>query len=439
MILLVGDIVVFIFSLWLSLVLRSGEFPSLELFSSNLAPFLILSIAWIASFFIAGLYEKQKIAQRRRLPELLLKTQLFNSLVAIIFFYFIPYFGIAPKIILFIHIILSLALSFFWRVYALSNLVSKRRDKAMMIAGGKDADEVLHEINNNPRYPFEIVSVINPNESANIDFEIDVMNKMREENVSIVILDSRNDKVEPIIPHLYRLIFSKIQFIDFYTLYEDVFDRLPVSLLQYGWFLENISTAPHVFYDALKRLMDVVISIVGLVITLPFNILAAILIKIQDGGAIFIKQERMGRNGSLIQIVKFRSMSRNETNLANGQDNKVTTVGAFLRKSRIDEFPQFWNVIKGDVSLIGPRPELLSGVKLYVEKVPYYNIRHIIQPGLSGWAQIYHEDHPHHGIDVAETQNKLAYDLFYIKNRSFTLDIIIALKTIKSLLSQQGK
>ena len=210
MILLVGDIVVFIFSLWLSLALRAGAFPSSEIFFSNLAPFLILSIAWVASFFIAGLYEKQKIAQRRRLPELLLKTQLFNSLVAIIFFYFIPYFGVAPKIILFIYIILSLALSFLWRVYALSNLVSKRREKAMLIAGGNDANEVLHEINNNPRYPFEITSVIEPDAQSNIDFEKDIVEKMRAEHISIVILDSRDEKAAPTLPHLYDLAFCKI-------------------------------------------------------------------------------------------------------------------------------------------------------------------------------------------------------------------------------------
>ena len=131
-------------------------------------------------------------------------------------------------------------------------------------------------------------------------------------------------------------------------------------------------------------------------------------------------------------------MSRNETDLKKGGDNYVTRVGKFLRITRIDELPQLWSVLKGDVSLIGPRPELPTGVELYEKEIPYYNIRHIIKPGLSGWAQIYGE-HAHHNIGVGETKNKLSYDLFYIKNRSFVLDIIIALKTIKTILSRQGK
>jgi len=132
-------------------------------------------------------------------------------------------------------------------------------------------------------------------------------------------------------------------------------------------------------------------------------------------------------------------MTRNEVDINITSDNKVTRVGKFLRKSRIDELPQIWSVLKGDVSLIGPRPELPSGVNRYTEEIPYYNIRHIIKPGLSGWAQIYHDNHPHHSADVDETKNKLSYDLYYIKNRSIFLDIKITLKTLKIIFLQKGK
>ena len=125
----------------------------------------------------------------------------------------------------------------------------------------------------------------------------------------------------------------------------------------------------------------------------------------------------------------------------NGQwgktENKITKVGAFLRQTRIDELPQLWNIFRGDISLVGPRPEFPDPVALYSQDIEYYNIRHIIKPGLSGWAQIYGE-HPHHGIDVTSTRNKFSYDLFYIKNRNFWLDLSIALKTIKILLMRKG-
>ncbi|OGZ06827.1 MAG: hypothetical protein A3D65_06725 [Candidatus Lloydbacteria bacterium RIFCSPHIGHO2_02_FULL_50_13] len=115
--------------------------------------------------------------------------------------------------------------------------------------------------------------------------------------------------------------------------------------------------------------------------------------------------------------------------------DRITAVGNILRKSRIDELPQLWNVLRGDLSLIGPRPEFPGLVKIYHEQIPYYNMRHLVKPGLSGWAQVHHEKPPH---TLEETKDKLAYDLYYLKNRSLALDIKIALKTVKTLLSRTG-
>jgi lipopolysaccharide/colanic/teichoic acid biosynthesis glycosyltransferase len=224
-----------------------------------------------------------------------------------------------------------------------------------------------------------------------------------------------------------------------HRVYEEIFDRVPLSLLKYSWFLENISLTPHALYDALKRVMDITLSVVGLIISLPFWALAYILLKIQDGGQVFSYQARVGQYGKLVNLIKFRTMLFDDQGgwTGEGRKNEVTNVGKFLRKTRIDEFPQFLNVLRGDVSLIGPRPEFPSAVGEYTKEIAYYGVRHIIKPGLSGWAQI-HGEHPHHGIDVAQTKNKLSYDLFYIKNRSFILDLKIALQTIKTLLSRSG-
>jgi len=349
----------------------------------------------------------------------------------------VPYFGVAPKTILFLYIIISLALSFFWRVYAVTLFSTRTKSKALMIAGGENAFTLKEEINQNTQYAFSVSKIIEPTELLNISFE-DVINIIKSEKIKVIIVDSRSQFVIPLLPQLYKLIFSKIAFIDFYDLYEDVFDRLPVSQLQYGWFLENFSTTPHAFYDALKRFMDIVLSLVGLLLTLPFTLLAIMLLKIQDRGELFSFQDRVGQFGKSIRLIKFRTMTyANAGELVDGRPNEVTKVGQFLRKTRIDEFPQFVNVLRGDVSLIGPRPEFRKAVDAYAKELPYYNIRHLIKPGLSGWAQIYGE-HPHHGIDIEETKNKLSYDLFYVKNRSFPMDIIIALKTIKTLLSREG-
>jgi lipopolysaccharide/colanic/teichoic acid biosynthesis glycosyltransferase len=119
--------------------------------------------------------------------------------------------------------------------------------------------------------------------------------------------------------------------------------------------------------------------------------------------------------------------------------NVVTRVGSFLRRSRIDELPQFWNVIKGDLSMVGPRPELPSLVAIYKNEISYYESRHLVKPGLFGWAQIYHESHPHHEIATEETRNKLSYDMYYIKNRSLMLDLKIVLRTLQILIRRSGR
>lgn len=439
LILLLGDIVAFFVALWLSVFFRNLVIPSVDMLFNLAVPFSLLSIIWIIFFFIAGLYEKQRIAKRKRLPELLLKTQILNSVVAIVFFYSLPYFGVAPKTILFFYILISLVLMFVWRVYAVSIFSMKTKSNALMIAGGPNASSLRDEINHNTQYGLNIVQIIDTNTIQSIDIS-EIQQLVKSENIKTIIVDSRSVSVMPVLPSLYKLIFSKISFIDFCDLYEDVFDRLPVSLIDYGWFIENISTGRRDVYEFLKRVMDLALSFPAFIVSLPFYMFAYIGIKIQDGGPLFIVQERVGKNNQPIRILKFRSMT-NVSNIDVTKDtgNRITRFGKFLRVSRIDELPQLINVIRGDLTLVGPRPELPQLAKEYEKKVAYYNVRHIIKPGLFGWAQLYHENHPHHGIDVEETENKLSYDLYYIKHRSFTLDVIITLKTIKILMSRQGR
>lgn len=441
LVLLFGDIVVFLFSLWLALILRQGGVPSWAGFSELLAPFSILFLIWVTSFFVAGLYEKQRIVKRSRLPELLLKTQAWNSLVAIIFFYTFS-FGVEPKTILFLYIILSLILTFLWRIYALSFFDIKHRDKAIMIGSGIDADEVLNEVNSNLRIPFAITYSIDTNALDAIDFKKDILEKVKNDKVAVIIVDSQDPKVIPILPELYELLFTKVRFVDLYNLYEEIFDRVPISLLQYGWFIENVSLTPHAFYDVLKRGVDIVLAIIILVFTAIIAIPVWIILRLEGIDRFWSFQERVGQYGKTIRLMKFPTMLYDDNGNWSGQKsnarvNKITRFGSLLRSLRLDEFPQAWNLLKGDVSFIGPRSEFPAAVSEYAKTIPYYSARFIVRPGLSGWAQIYGE-HPHHGINIEATRNKLSYDLFYIKNRSFALDMVITLKTIKTMLSREG-
>lgn len=442
LVLLAGDLFFFNVSLWITLLIRSGSLPSEDFFYTHLEPFAVLFVVWILVFYIAGLYERHTVLLKGRLPNILARTQLANSGIAVAFFYLVPYFGITPKTILFIYLFVSSVIVLFWRMYGYFVIGRGPINNAILIGTGEEMKELIAEVNNNPIYNLRFISSVNLNRSDENVFWKEIVSKIYTEDVSVIAIDLASENVEPVLPHLYNLIFSKISFIDMHKIYEDIFNRVPLSLLRYNWFLENISTTPRAAYDALKRIMDTTLAFILFVISLIFYPFVYIAIKMDDGGPVFIAQERVGEGNRIIKILKFRSMSRDDAgSYGDGahQVNSVTRVGKFLRKSRIDELPQLWNVLKGDLSLIGPRPELPALARQYAEEIPYYNVRHLIKPGLSGWAQIYHDSHPHHEVATAETKNKLSYDLYYIKNRSFLLDLKIALRTLKTLVSMAGR
>ncbi|MBX4209316.1 sugar transferase, partial [Candidatus Parcubacteria bacterium] len=250
-------------------------------------------------------------------------------------------------------------------------------------------------------------------------------------------IDLYNDKVMAILPDLYNLLLSRTRFIDMHQVYEGVFGRVALSLLSHSWFLENISVHPKYVYDAMKRAMDFAIALILGAVSLVVYPFVYIAIKLDDGGPAFIIQERIGKDNKSIRIPKFRSMKTSDKGAwVKEHDDRITIAGRMLRASRIDELPQLWSVVKGDMSLVGPRPDIHAlGVKLS-EEIPYYNVRTIIKPGLSGWAQIRQELPPQ---SLEETKIRLAYDFYYIKNRSLLLDLKIALQTMSTLASRGGK
>jgi len=435
LVLFLGDVLIFYISLILGLLVRYGQWPGWDTFSDYfLLPFTILFVVWILVFLIAGLYEKHTSLLKSRLPSIILNAQLANSAIAALFFYLIPYFGITPKTTLFIVLVISFGLILLWRLYGYSALAPVRKEKGLILGTGTEMEDLYQEVNNNSLYDLTFISSIDLNDIDKIDFQEEVVRRVYSEQVSVIAIDLKSDKVEPVLPHLYNLIFSDVRFIDMHKIYEDIFDRIPLSLVRYNWFMENISIAPGIVYDFLKRLMDVAVSVVLGIIAIPFCIVAALAIKLDDGGDVLYIHERVGRKNRIIKMIKFRSMTKAQP----GEDQKITKIGLFLRKSRIDELPQLWNVFVGDLSLVGPRPELPHLVKLYEEEIPYYNIRHLIKPGLSGWAQLHQSNPPKFKVDFSETKTKLSYDLYYIKNRSLMLDIKVGLRTIAVLLSRTG-
>lgn len=427
LVLLVGDVVIFCVALWLTLFVRNAEYPSGELFSALLVPFSFIFVLWVLVFYIADLYGKHTSIFRRKLPKVIFYAQLANSTIAVIFFYFIPYFGVTPKTLLFVDLFISFFLLFAWRGWLVPNIHLNLPEKIYFACRGSEADEIIAEIKNNPGYN---ISIAQESELKNI----------KKTGITAIVVDLYDEEIGEALKNFYGMIFSGIRFIPLHSLYEELFDREPVLSIKEQWFLENISNRPKPVYDGLKRLMDVVVpGLVGL-FSLAFYPFVYLAIKAEDGGVIFSEQERVGKDNKIVKLFKFRTMSiANDSAQWGKVDNKVTRVGRWLRKTRVDELPQLWNVVRGDLSLIGPRPEFPDPVTLYSQDIQYYNIRHIIKPGLSGWAQIKQETEPHHGVDVDGTRTKFSYDLYYIKNRSFWLDLSIALKTIKILLMRKGR
>lgn len=427
--LLLGDIIVFVFSLWFSLLLRNFSIPDIDIFLKHIMPFSIIFILWIFVFFIAGLYDKFTTILKDKIPTILISAQITNSFLAVLFFYFIPYFGITPKTILFINIVVSILFIYSWRIYGQIFFSIKNKIPAVIVGGGKEIVELEKEVNNNPRSNLKFNFFINLDNISGSDFVREILDLVYKENISVVVIDLKDPRVEEILPHLYNLIFSGVKFIDIYKVYEDTFDRIPLSLVKYSWFLENISIKKNSDFSFFKRFFDILISTIFLpfiALILPFIF---ILIKIDDGGKVFFIQERVGKKNRIIKIYKIRTMS----------DEKITRIGNFLRKTRIDELPQILNVLSGQLSFIGPRPEKPDLVLLYEKEIPYYNIRHLVKPGLSGWAQVYQDNPPKFNVNFDDTKTKLSYDLYYLKNKSIILDLKIALRTIGSILSRSGK
>ncbi len=438
LLLFVGDVIISFFALWATLAFRYGPEARGYAWDLHFMPFLFLIITGTIVFFIAGLYEKHTLILKSKIPYTVFNAQLANSFIAVLLFYLVDAFVITPKTNLFTYLIISTALLIFWRIYGISFITGRRGKKAALIIGsGDEMRELSAEVNGNDRYDINFVSNIDLSKEGSVDFQRDVVEKIYSEGITLVVLDLSDEKVKPFIPPLYNFIFSKVRFIDIHKLYEEIFDRLPLSLLRYTWFMENLSSTEKKYYDGAKRVMDIVVSLVLGVITLPFYIFVALAIKIEDGGDVFIKQDRVGQNNIIKKMYKFRSMNVNDGGKWHTGDNDIrhTAVGKFLRKSRIDELPQLWNVFRGDISLIGPRPDIYDLGQKLAKEIPYYTVRNIVKPGLSGWAQINQDIQPK---SVEETRLRLAYDLYYVKNRSFLLDIKIALRTLKTLLSREG-
>jgi lipopolysaccharide/colanic/teichoic acid biosynthesis glycosyltransferase len=194
----------------------------------------------------------------------------------------------------------------------------------------------------------------------------------------VIVIDNGHPGTAKILPALYEFIFSSKRFIDVQTLYEEVFERVPLSLVRYEWFLEHASAARSQIYAIVRRIVEIIIAFVLAILTAVITPFVALAIKLEDRGPVFIIQRRIGKGGKVVLLPKFRSMKSSDTGKwLEANDNRVTRVGYFIRKTRIDELPQIFSVLKGDLSLIGPRPDIENLGRDLEKQLPFYRTRHL--------------------------------------------------------------
>ena len=351
-------------------------------------------------------------------------------------------------VMFFVAIFLSLLA---WRIFYLKFLASHRFvKKAILVCDEDQLDElVLGLLNADPHY--KIIGFVNSdvnseivNKSAINTIPLNELdNYVRNNNVSEIVIASQ--KTEAITVGLYNQLIHLLEngFIirEYTQVYEAITQRIPVHYVSrdfYRYFPFSRSNQNQL-YLSFVRISEIVFSLIGLAIGLLFVPLIYIGNLIGNRGSLFYSQERIGKNGSVFKIYKYRTMVQNAE--VNGavfttiNDSRITAFGKFLRKTRLDEFPQFLNILKGDMGIIGPRPERPIFVNEIAEVMPFYETRHVIKPGLTGWAQVNYS----YGDSIEDSLVKLQYDLYYIKHRSIFLDIDIVIKTFSTVLFYRGQ
>ena len=389
-----------------------------------------------------GLYDRGLFLARKQVPGRILRAQVLNILLAAVLFFTLP-LTIEPKTNLAIYLGISTLLVTFWRLFIFPRVTDGKSLSVLVMGDSEEARAITRVFVSNPYFknvrPFTIASkdVLSVGEmKAKLFAFID------EKKVEMIVADMRDPFTKELTKELFTLVYERenVRFYDLSTMYEELHHRILPSLIGEEWLLQNVrGQSPHYAYDFLKRAIDVVGAVVFLIPCVALFPIIYLAIKFQDGGPVFYRAKRTGQFNKPVEILKFRSMTGMDDGVSTiNTVHTVTPLGAFLRKTRIDELPQLLNILRGDLSFIGPRPELPLRAEVYANAIPYYNLRHLIKPGLSGWAQINSFEVPRGEVDVELTKAKLSFDLYYLKHRSIFLDIEIALKTINTLLMRSG-
>jgi len=407
------DVIFFYLSVILLVLIRYGlDFENLI---THIKSFTILLPFWILIFYsnnLYSLYSNQKFSVR------IFRSFITGLIVSVIFFYFYPGLKITPKTNLIIFIILFFSLFLFYRIYFSNKFLQKIRLNVIFIVPKELEEKIRQDIKN-----LEFVNLVN------------IFNKIPEneevyKNIDLIVI-SRKINVDHQLKNIIEKYGFRIPFMELIDFYERNLNRIPLEEIDEYWILKEIINPENNFQAFIKRFLDIFLSLLIGILSLPILPFIIIGIYISSPGPIIFKQKRIGKDNKEFTLYKFRTMKVKEDLgiWAKENDERIFLFGKILRRLHLDEIPQIINILKGELSFIGPRPEQVNITKELSEKIPFFNIRHIIQPGITGWAQVNYR----YARSLEESKIKFEYDLFYLKNRNLFLDLLIFIRTILNI------
>jgi exopolysaccharide biosynthesis polyprenyl glycosylphosphotransferase len=395
----------------------------------RLIPYPFLWFAYLTSFYIFDLYDP-----RLKINSFVFAGRFTAALATVMTegAVFFSVFHVRPnREILTLQLLLTVLFAILWRslfswIFRLAVL-----KKNVVFIGSRQQSEEFRKLVKGMKCDITIVHEAD-----------DILNRtMTLPAVHQIVFSPDSLKSADLVKHLADFKLSGVQVVDLPSFVEAFSQKLPLHLIEEDWVLQSsgFDQWQRFLYRRLRRIMDVVAGFAILLAGLPIGLVMAVVIKLTSRGPIFYSQLRVGKNHQLFDLIKFRTMVKNaeeeKPSYATLQDPRITAVGKFLRRTRLDELPQALNIIWGDMSFIGPRPERPEWVRQYEGLIPLYPLRFSIKPGLTGWAQV---NYPY-GDSAQDTLEKLQYDLYYIKNMNLLLDIRIMLKTIRIMLMGKGR
>lgn len=403
----------------------------------------------LAAFYFYDLYDFVVMHDRRELVLRLIQALGLAWVALAIVMYLVPQLFIGRGVSLFA-LPLALTLMVAWRVSIHWLLGHPNVGERILIVGsGEEAIEIAREVLDRRDAGYRVAgfvdnrpelvgqSILNPRV---LGTSAEMGEIVRREGVNriVVAMGERRGQF-PVGPLLDLSLSGDVAIEEGASFYERLTGRVNLDMLKPSWLIFSGRGRQGRLSAALRTVVHRGVAFVGAVVSLPVALLTALLIRLESPGPVLYRQERVGKNGRTFSIMKFRSMREDaESNgpvwASKQGDTRTTRVGRVIRKIRVDEIPQFWNIMKGDMNFVGPRPERPHFVSQLAEEIPFYEQRHLIPPGLTGWAQIKYP----YGASVEDARQKLQYDLYYIKNQSLVLDAVIMFETVKTILFGRG-